>query len=91
VIAEVKPGGRISDITHSDTSPGRAVRDQGDSEPGKWVERSKVKDSKGKKIIRPCLGRRECNANLMYRIDERLSVISTEVTNHLDLIFARED
>ena len=33
----------------------------------------------------------ECKADLMYHIDEGLSIISTEVTNQLDFILARED
>jgi hypothetical protein len=35
--------------------------------------------------------RKEKRTNLMYPIDESLSVISTKVTDHLDLILAREN
>jgi hypothetical protein len=42
----------------------------------------------------PRLGNEEmkgCGAHLVYHVDKGLSVVPTEVTDHLDLILVRED
>lgn len=69
------------------------MRDQGDPEPGKCeskVEERRIQREQRWFQITP-LKEENNETYLMHRIDEGLSVISAELTNHSDLIFARED
>lgn len=88
MILEVTRIGRIYGIRHPHTSPEGAGRDQVDPKPGGG---RRAKGRRGSEVVKLCPRRREHKANLMYRIDEGLGVISAQATNRLHLNLAREN
>ena len=88
---EVKPGSRISCTKRSNTSFGAIVGDLGDLNPYQWKAGIQRRREEGEKGDQNSVHqkRRNVEVHLMYHIDKALSVIPTEVKDHLNLLLAR--
>ena len=72
----------------SGISPTGVVADLGD--PGSGQHEIKVRRKEQTQLGCDSWGRND-ETNLVYRVDSRLSIVSTEAADHLDLIPVRED
>jgi len=88
MISEVEPGDHKSYAKCSSTSSGVAVGDWGDPKPSEWEAKARERTN----VVRPWVGNKGgWGVHLVDNIDECLSIVPTEATNHLDLILTGED
>ena len=90
MISEVKPDGRISCTKRLNISSGAVVRVHEDPKPDQRGRRAKEERGSGGDNQPTILAVNECGTYVVDHIDKGLRVVPAEVTDHLNLVLARE-